>query len=95
MIKLRLKSDSEYKAPKARSLQERLALTLPVRRIIASVGIILFLCLYVMGVSDLGHYLPHNPVVQLLYYGLAGVLWGVPILPLISWSEAYKKVTKL
>lgn len=65
---------------------------LALRRIIASVGIVLFLVLYVVGVSDLGRHLPpHNDVLTLLYYALAGTLWGVPILPLISWSEAYKK----
>lgn len=65
---------------------------LALRRIIASVGIVLFLCLYVMLVSDLGRHLPpHNTLLTLVFYALAGTLWGVPILPLISWSEAYKK----
>jgi hypothetical protein len=65
---------------------------LALRRVIASVGIIVFLCGYVVGVSDLGRHLPpHNTLLTLLYYALAGTLWGVPILPLISWSEAYKK----
>ena len=65
---------------------------LAVRRIIASVGIVLFLCLYVIGVSDVGRHLPaHNAILTLVYYALAGTLWGVPILPLISWSEAYRK----
>jgi len=65
---------------------------LALRRIIASVGIVVFLCLYVVGVSDIGRHLPpHNDLLTLVYYALAGTLWGVPILPLISWSEAYKK----
>ena len=65
---------------------------LAVRRIVASVGIIVFLCLYVMLVSDVGRHLPaHNTILTLVFYALAGTLWGVPILPLISWSEAYKK----
>jgi hypothetical protein len=65
---------------------------LALRRIVASVGIVVFLCLYVIGVSDIGRHLPpHNMLLMLVYYGLAGTLWGVPVLPLISWSEAYKK----
>jgi len=65
---------------------------LALRRIIASIGIVVFLFGYVVGVSDLGRHLPpHNTLLTLLYYALAGTLWGVPILPLISWSEAYKK----
>ncbi len=68
---------------------------LPLRRVIASVGIVVFLCLYVIGASDIGRYLPpHNGVLTALYYILAGTLWGVPILPLISWSEAYKKKSR-
>ena len=65
---------------------------LSLRRVIASVGIVVFLFVYVIGVSDVGRHLPpHNSLLTLLYYALAGTLWGVPILPLISWSEAYKK----
>ena len=65
---------------------------LAMRRIIASVGIVVFLFLYVMVVSDIGRHLPpHNDLLTLVFYALAGTLWGVPILPLISWSEAYKK----
>ncbi len=68
---------------------------LAVRRIVASLGIVVFLCVYIVGVSDIGHYVPaHNVLLTLLYYALAGTLWGVPILPLISWSEAYKKTSR-
>jgi len=65
---------------------------LAIRRIVASLGIVVFLFVYIVGVSNLGRHLPpHNALLTLLYYALAGTLWGVPILPLISWSEAYKK----
>ena len=65
---------------------------LPARRIVASLGVVVFLIVYIVVVSDIGHYVPpRNLLLTLLYYALAGTLWGVPILPLISWSEAYKK----
>ena len=79
---LHLKPDPETLAPKG--------LSLPRRRLIACVGIIVFLTAYVAGVSDLGRHIPQNALIQLLFYALAGTLWGVPVLPLISWSEAYK-----
>jgi hypothetical protein len=67
-------------------------LNLGLRRLIASVGIVVFLFGYVVVVSDVGRRLPqHNMLLMLFYYALAGTLWGVPVLPLISWSEAYKK----
>lgn len=65
-------------------------LDLPQRRIVACVGIILFLILYVWGVTTVGGYLPSHPVIQILYYGVAGMAWGIPVLPLISWSEKYR-----
>ena len=57
------------------------------RRAIASVGIVVFLTLYVWLVIAIGAHLPDHPVATLLFYGLAGTLWGVPLLPLMSWAE--------
>ncbi len=69
-------------------------LSLPQRRAIACFGIIVFLVAYVVIASDIGSRLPQVLWAQLLFYGLAGTLWGVPILPLISWSEDYKSKRK-
>lgn len=69
-------------------------LSLPHRRLIACAGIILFLCVYVALVSNIAAYLPDNKLVELLYYGLAGILWGIPVIPIISWSENYQKKNK-
>lgn len=57
------------------------------RRAIASVGIVAFLVVYVWGVIAIGAHVPDHPVATLLFYGLAGTLWGVPLLPLMSWAE--------
>ncbi|MGZ3298627.1 MAG: DUF2842 domain-containing protein [Asticcacaulis sp.] len=66
---------------------------LALRRAVASVGIVVFLCLYVVGVSNLGRHIPpHNVLLTLVYYALAGTLWGVPVLPLITWSGAGKRL---
>jgi hypothetical protein len=32
-------------------------------------------------------YLPKQPWVQLAYMAVAGILWGVPLFPLISWMS--------
>lgn len=72
----------------------RKALSLPVRRAIACAGILVFVVVYIMVASDIGRRLPDHPLVQLLFYALAGTLWGVPVLPLISWSEAYRRKKK-
>ena len=57
------------------------------RRAIASVGIVVFLVFYVWLVVAVGAHVPDHPVATLLFYGLAGTLWGVPLLPLMSWAE--------
>ena len=57
------------------------------RRAIASVGILVFLGVYVWLVIAIGARLPDHPVATLIFYGLAGTLWGLPLLPLMSWAE--------
>ena len=57
-----------------------------VRKLIGLVGILGFLGCYVAVVATVSDYVPRGPW-QLIYFGLAGVLWGVPILPLISWMN--------
>ncbi len=57
------------------------------RRAIASAGILAFLTVYVWAVIAVGAHVPQHPVATLLFYGLAGTLWGVPLLPLMSWAE--------
>jgi hypothetical protein len=69
-------------------------LTLPQRRAITCLGIIVWLVFYVLVVIALGEFLHGGRIVSMLFYALAGTLWGVPIIPLISWSENYKRKTK-
>lgn len=57
------------------------------RRAVASLGIVAFLTFYVWAVVSLGARLPEHPLVHLLFYGIAGTAWGVPLLPLLSWAE--------
>lgn len=69
-------------------------LSLPVRRVVACIGIVVFLIFYVALVSNVGQALPAHPVIQVLFYALAGTLWGIPVIPIISWSENYRKRQK-
>jgi len=66
-------------------------LNLALRRLIACVGILVFLAVYVVAVSSIGAMISDNKALVMIFYALAGILWGVPILPIISWSEAYKR----
>jgi hypothetical protein len=58
-----------------------------VRKLIGLVGILTFLLLYVIVVAWLAKYAPDHGPLQFAFYALAGICWGVPILPLISWMN--------
>lgn len=58
-----------------------------VRKLIGLVGILAFLVLYVGLVVRAAAWVPDHGPGQLAFYLLAGVLWGVPILPLITWMN--------
>jgi len=72
-----------------------LKLSLPKRRLIACLGILVFLAFYVVVVAGIAGFLHGGKVTALIFYALAGTLWGLPILPLISWSENYKSRPKV
>ncbi|RZJ87407.1 MAG: DUF2842 domain-containing protein [Brevundimonas sp.] len=57
------------------------------RRAVAAVGVLAFLAFYVWAVITIGAWLPQHPLVHLIFYGLAGIGWTLPILPLLSWAE--------
>jgi len=61
------------------------------RRAIAALGVCAFLVFYVWAVISIGAHLPDNQIVRLLYYGIAGIAWGFPLLPLLSWAEKKPK----
>ncbi len=58
------------------------------RRAIGSAVIIGFLAVYVVAAVSLGERL-HGaaPWALALYYGIAGVAWGLPLKPLFDWMN--------
>jgi len=57
------------------------------RRVVAAILTLAFLAFYVWAVIAVGEHLPDHWLAQLAFYGLAGIVWGVPLLPLFSWAE--------
>ena len=57
------------------------------RKLVGMIGILAFLTAYVVVVATLGDRLPKTWLVQVIYFGLAGVVWGVPLFPLIAWMN--------
>ena len=58
-----------------------------VRKFIGGIGIVVFLGLYAWTMTMIGERLPDHWAAQLAFYGIGGLAWGVPILPLISWMN--------
>ena len=58
-----------------------------VRKAIGGVGILAFLALYVAAAVTIAGHLPQHHLVQLVYFAVAGIAWGLPLIPLMYWME--------
>jgi hypothetical protein len=58
-----------------------------VRKAIGGVGILAFLGVYIWLAATLGGMVPDLWFVRLAFYAVAGVAWGVPLIPLIIWMN--------
>jgi hypothetical protein len=57
------------------------------RRLVGCLAIVAFMAAYIWLATVIAGRLPENRAVQFAFSALAGVLWGVPLLPLISWIQ--------
>ena len=55
------------------------------RKLIGSIGILVFLAVYVWAFTSLYDRLPQNRFVHLVYFVVFGLGWGLPLIPLLSW----------
>ena len=58
-----------------------------VRKLIGGVGIVVFLVAYAALAATISGWLPRTAAVELPFYLVAGLAWGVPIIPLITWMN--------
>ena len=58
-----------------------------VRKLIGLVGILVFLVVYIGAMAQIGARVPQHGPWQLIFFVLAGTLWGVPIIPLMGWMN--------
>jgi hypothetical protein len=59
------------------------------RKLIGSMAIIAFLGAYIAVVATLAEGVMRNGnwLVQLVFFVVSGVSWGIPLIPLISWMN--------
>ena len=58
-----------------------------VRKLIGSLGILLFLGGYVWAAAAVYRFVPPGPLFTLGYFAVAGTVWGLPLIPLIRWMN--------
>jgi hypothetical protein len=57
------------------------------RKFIGLFAILGFLTAYVVAVITVGGHIPQTWPWELAFYGVAGIAWGFPLFPLISWMN--------
>ena len=57
------------------------------RKLIGSAGVVAFLGGYIWLMSLLADHVPPSTWAQTAFFAAAGVLWGVPLIPLIRWMN--------
>ena len=57
------------------------------RKLVGLFALLAFMVGYIAVVASVGEHVPKHWAAQLVYYVIAGVLWGVPILPLFRWMN--------
>ena len=62
-------------------------MTARARKLVGGVLLLAFVLFYVGLMAAIGARLPSQPWLRLLFYAVAGVAWGLPILPLLSWMN--------
>ncbi len=58
-----------------------------VRKLIGGVGIVLFVVAYAAAVATIAGHLPDNALLKLGFFAVAGICWGLPLIPFISWMN--------
>lgn len=59
-----------------------------VRKLIGLFGIVAFVVAYAVAAARIAEHLPDNMLVQTIFYVVAGLAWGVPLLPFIRWMNS-------
>lgn len=62
-------------------------MTARTRKFLGTFAILAFLVVYIGLVGMLAEHIPKHWAAQLAYFVIAGMGWGVPILPLLSWMN--------
>lgn len=57
------------------------------RTFVGSLAIVGFMAAYIWVATIIAARLPDSRTAEFIFFALAGVLWGIPLFPLISWIQ--------
>jgi hypothetical protein len=57
------------------------------KRFLAMIAVLAFVTAWVWGAVSLAAYLPDSWWIQLIFYAVAGIGWGVPLVPFLRWAD--------
>src|SRR5690606_19347431 len=68
-------------------VQEQALMPPRARRFVATVAVVFFLIFWIWGAVTLHALLPKAWWIDLVFSAMAGIGWGVPLIPLLRWAE--------
>lgn len=57
------------------------------RNLLGGIAILVFLLVYAWAAIAIADFVPGHWLAQLLYFGIVGLAWGIPLFPLLSWMS--------
>jgi len=62
-------------------------MTARVRKFVGLFAVLIFLAAYVVAAIAIADRLPSHWLVDLVFFAVAGLAWGVPLIPLFKWMN--------
>jgi len=57
------------------------------RKLLGGFGVVAFLIAYAALIATVADYVPSVWWAQMIFFVAAGLLWGVPLIPLLTWMN--------
>jgi hypothetical protein len=64
---------------------------LRIKKLLGALFIFLFLLFWIFAAVSISAIIPKNHVAEAIYYIVAGLGWGVPLMPLLKWMEMSRR----
>ena len=64
---------------------------LRLKKILGALLVVVFMLFWVWLAVSLSGFVPDNKFAEMVFYIVAGLGWGVPLFPLLSWMERTKR----